>query len=215
MLSFPAQNWDKALSTTRVQLRGYNKAFGRVASEINPRLYLSDYWTARDAEKLAELGITHVISVIDLKPDIPEVIPHDQRLHIPIVDNSDADIREHLDTTTAFIASAFAENETNKVLVHCMQGISRSATVVCAYLVATTSLTSSGSIAHVQSLRGIVCPNMGFRRQLDDYATQFVKLKKCPSQISIPAAFRLSGGIIARIKSFKSTDGLEKAKSIS
>jgi len=87
-----------------------------------------------------------------------------------------------------------------------MQGISRSATVVCAYLVATTDLTGPKSIEHVQSIRGIVCPNLGFRRQLDEYSTQYVKSKPRPPQISLPDVFK-SGGIAARIQKLREASG--------
>jgi len=145
------------------------------ASLITPRLYLSDYGTARNSTKLEELGITHVISVIEYKPNLPEVIPQTQRFHLPLSDTTGANILDHLDASTAFIKAALEENETNKVLVHCKLGISRSATVVCAYLIATTNLSAEESIAHVQSLRGIVCPNLGFRLQLREYATRYVE----------------------------------------
>jgi Dual specificity phosphatase, catalytic domain len=56
--------------------------------------------------------------------------------------------------------------------VHCLMGISRSATVVCGYLVATMKMTPDEALAAVKAKRGIVCPNMGFRRQLEEYARQ-------------------------------------------
>lgn len=49
-------------------------------------------------------------------------------------------------------------------------GISRSATVVCAYLIAERGMTGPNAIEFVRSKRPIVCPNVGFRRQLDEYA---------------------------------------------
>ena len=52
-------------------------------------------------------------------------------------------------------------------------GISRSATVVCAYLVATTPLIPSEAIDFVRAKRGVVCPNLGFRQQLETYGKQF------------------------------------------
>jgi atypical dual specificity phosphatase len=109
MLSFPVQNWQKALSFP---------AFGsRAASRITPRLYLSDYGTARNPSKLEELGITHVISVIEHIPDLPEAIIQPRRLHLPLPDLAEANMLEHFDATTAFISAALEENETNKVLV--------------------------------------------------------------------------------------------------
>jgi protein-tyrosine phosphatase len=51
-------------------------------------------------------------------------------------------------------------------------GISRSATVVCAYLIAETGMTGPASIEFVRSKRPIVSPNVGFRQQLDEYAVK-------------------------------------------
>lgn len=49
-------------------------------------------------------------------------------------------------------------------------GISRSATIVCAYLIATMRMTPDEALAAVREKRGIVSPNMGFLRQLEEYA---------------------------------------------
>lgn len=111
MLSFPAQNWQKV----HPSLKSTSKL--GVASQITPRLYLTDYRTARNSEKLQELGITHVISIVEFRPDLPEVIPQTQRLHLPLSDTPESNILEHLDATTAFITAALEENETNKVMV--------------------------------------------------------------------------------------------------
>ena len=47
--------------------------------------------------------------------------------------------------------------------------MSRSATVVCAYLLATTNLSPSETIDFVVSRRCVVAPNAGFRKQLEQY----------------------------------------------
>ena len=118
MSSFPAQNWQNALKATKGSLNpSLNAAFGRLASQITPRIYLSDYWSARDTAKLKSLGITHIISVLDFIPDLPEIIPKDQRLHVVLADDPQAKILDHLDATTAFILEALAENDSNKILV--------------------------------------------------------------------------------------------------
>jgi hypothetical protein len=49
-------------------------------------------------------------------------------------------------------------------------GISRSATIVCAYLIATMKMTADEALAAVREKRGIVSPNMGFLRQLEEYS---------------------------------------------
>ncbi|KAF8202215.1 hypothetical protein BJ912DRAFT_944107 [Pholiota molesta] len=97
MLSFPAANWEKARAD-------------------HPRLYLSDYFTASDAEKLAMHGITHVISVVDFTPTIPAIIERDRMLHVRIVDQSDADLLQYLDQTTTFIIQALKKTRPIKSL---------------------------------------------------------------------------------------------------
>lgn len=52
-----------------------------------------------------------------------------------------------------------------------MAGVSRSPTVVCAYLMATDPdiQTVSDAIRHVENIREIIDPNVGFREQLEVY----------------------------------------------
>ena len=70
--------------------------------------------------------------------------------------------------------------------VHCAMGISRSATVVSAYLVATTLMHPHEAIEFVQSKREIVCPNLGFRRQLDVYASRLRGTRKLRKLVPPP-----------------------------
>ncbi|KAI0730704.1 protein-tyrosine phosphatase-like protein, partial [Earliella scabrosa] len=134
-------------------------------SEIVPRLWLSGLATAIDDEQLIALGVTHIVSAIEQRPPYPRTLPKLKTLHVPVQDVNGADILQYLDTTTAFIKSAL-EDPRNTVLVHCAMGISRSATVVCAYLIATHALRPADALARVVSKREVVCPNLGFRHQL-------------------------------------------------
>ena len=116
MQSMPPPDWDTDIG--RIDDTGPEPGtFGRLASRITPQLYLSDYWIARDSQQLKELGITHVISLLDFDPEIPDCISSEKKLHININDESRANILQHLPTTTAFIVAALQENQANKVLV--------------------------------------------------------------------------------------------------
>ncbi|KAG6850795.1 hypothetical protein H0H93_008833 [Arthromyces matolae] len=176
MLSFTTPKWRAALNPvtpSQNHLRS-RLGFGHVASLIVPRLYLSNAGTARDPDVLAHLGITHVVSILDYWPSIPDIISQEHKLHISLPDTPDTDILSHLPTTTTFITSALSENEENKVLVHCAQGISRSATVVIAYLIASSGMGMDEALDFTREKRSIVCPNIGFRKQLAAYAESFV-----------------------------------------
>ena len=82
-------------------------------------------------------------------------------------------------------------------------GISRSATVVCAYLVATAKMTPEEALAAVRAKRGIVCPNIGFRQQLERYADQLQggdqssASSACPGPVLRSASRRSRGVIVA------------------
>ncbi len=52
-------------------------------------------------------------------------------------------------------------------------GISRSATVVIAYLIATSQMTPHEALAAVRAKRAIVRPNRGFVSQLHEYHSRF------------------------------------------
>ncbi|OBZ72497.1 putative rhodanese domain-containing dual specificity protein phosphatase [Grifola frondosa] len=170
MLSFSSPTVHSSLVVTSRNVRPSTLGLiTRTPSEIIPRLYLSGVFTAGSEEQLSSLGITHIISLIEVRPPYPKSLPHLKTLHIPIEDTANTNILQHLDLTTNFIRAALEESKHNVVLVHCAMGISRSATVVCAYLLATTPMIADEAIDFVRSRREIVCPNIGFRTQLDMY----------------------------------------------
>jgi len=74
------------------------------------------------------LGITHVLSVCPEYPADPEDNRH---LCIPVQDSEFENLLVHLPVACSFIQDAVDAG--GKVLVHCVMGISRSATVICAY----------------------------------------------------------------------------------
>ena len=58
-----------------------------------------------------------------------------------------------------------------QVLVHCFAGVSRSASVVIAYLMRYHNMTYSQACAHVRDRRPWINPNPGFVNQLKRYET--------------------------------------------
>lgn len=124
MLSFPS--FRTSLLETTVSSRSYAGLKLGKASHITPRIYLSDYCTARDSTELSRLRITHVVSVIDIDPEIPPSIPAAHKLHVAINDRPDVDILVHLAATTEFIRAALSENESNVILVRAFSTSCRS-----------------------------------------------------------------------------------------
>ncbi|KAA1469308.1 phosphatases II [Dentipellis sp. KUC8613] len=138
------------------------------ATEILPRLFISDLHTAEDAAALRALGITHVLSALPGPVRLPPALAL-TRYQVPVHDTPFAELAAHLPACTAFIDAALREPGA-RVLVHCAMGASRSVSVVCAWLVARAGLEPDAAVRFVRERRCGADPNPGFVMQLHEYA---------------------------------------------
>ncbi|KIH63811.1 dual specificity phosphatase, catalytic domain protein [Ancylostoma duodenale] len=115
----------------------------------------------------SRLGKKYIVSVHDLTAHHPA---HDQLkvLKIQLSDCSSADISAHFAATNQFIHGARLKHAA--VLVHCLAGVSRSATVVAAYLMTLCDMSFFNALTFMSRKRPVVNPNFGFRMQLCTYA---------------------------------------------
>lgn len=152
------------------------------ASEIIPRLFISDLWTASDHDTLIRLGITHVISVVKhLDVSYFSSIKH---TWVPVLDRRGENLSQHFGRIVRKINKALdgKKRKNNKVLVHCVWGMSRSPSLVMAYLMATHGMSFQKALQHVKSKRAVVKPNAGFETQLSIYGRSLKsKSDKCAS----------------------------------
>ncbi|KAL4512449.1 hypothetical protein ABPG72_005451 [Tetrahymena utriculariae] len=89
-------------------------------------------------------------------------------LKINIDDEDTSNIQQHFKETYQFIASAISKPN-NKILIHCAQGKSRSATIVCMYLMRTFNWSFEQTLKYVQDRREVANPNYGFLEQLKKF----------------------------------------------
>jgi Dual specificity phosphatase, catalytic domain len=122
-------------------------------------------------EELRDLRIGGIVNCTNSSPCHFREEKGMRYCRVPVNDECEADILTFLDGATWFLHQALCQHRTN-VLVHCQQGISRSATVVMAFLIRYYSMTRDEAFLHVKSWRPIVCPNPGFWRQLEQYEDQ-------------------------------------------
>ena len=131
-----------------------------IATEIiDNYLFLGGYTIAIDTKQLKEKGITKVLTVMDLQngPNYnPEEFIHKR---FNITDNSQQNIIQYFGECINFIKG----NE--KILIHCLKGTSRSATIVIAYLMWYKKWKFEETYDFVKSKR-FIYPNKGFREQL-------------------------------------------------
>ncbi|KAI0780479.1 protein-tyrosine phosphatase-like protein, partial [Trametes elegans] len=146
-------------------------------TEIIPGLYVGDLAAAESPQVLAALGITHILSAMSghVASPHPSTLPHLpphvslQRLQLPLQDSPFSELAAFLPRATAWIAAALREPGA-RVLVHCVQGVSRSASVAAAFLVAHYACTPEHAVQLVQAKRPCAQPNPGFVAQLAEFA---------------------------------------------
>ncbi len=133
------------------------------ANEIIKGLWLGSLETACDENGLREHNITHIVSAIY---DVNPLFPDSDFVYckVPVIDKPTEEIGKYFNECFNFIDDALKTNKT--VLVHCVYGISRSSTLVCAYLIKKHNLTVSQAVQLVQSKRPQADPNNGFLKQL-------------------------------------------------
>jgi protein-tyrosine phosphatase len=85
---------------------------------------------------------------------------------LPILDTPNENIAKYFKQAVQFIQDAFNENSTNKVLVHCFAGKSRSTSFILAYLMMDKGLSLKDAVELTRSKRTIAEPNPGFMIQL-------------------------------------------------
>ncbi|XP_011285611.2 dual specificity protein phosphatase 13 isoform X2 [Felis catus] len=137
--------------------------------EVWPNLFLGDAYAARDKNKLTQLGITHVVNVaagkfqVDTGAKFYRGMPLEY-YGIEADDNPFFDLSVYFLPVARYIRTALSVPK-GRVLVHCAMGVSRSATVVLAFLMICENMTLVEAIQTVQAHRDI-CPNSGFLQQL-------------------------------------------------
>ena len=98
---------------------------------IDDFLYHGELKHAMNKQLLTDLNIQHIVNVSDcpLEQDIHD---HFNVLWINLDDDFSADISQYFESTSEFLNSCKTKGD--KVLVHCQMGISRSSSIVLAYL---------------------------------------------------------------------------------
>jgi len=93
-------------------------------------------------------------------------------LHIPVEDHQESDLQSKFRTACHYIDSRRAAGEV--VLVFSQLGISRSVTVVLAYLMHTNTSTLKDAWSHLVSCCPTIRPNRGFMQQLSQWEEELL-----------------------------------------
>ncbi|XP_075063572.1 dual specificity protein phosphatase 26 [Mixophyes fleayi] len=136
------------------------------ADKVWPRLYLGDQEMAANKCELYHMRITHILNASHSRLRAGEEYYKGMNIKYMGIEAQDSptfDMSAHFYPAADFIHRALKER--GRILVHCAVGVSRSATLVLAYLMIYHEMTLVEAITKVKERRGIF-PNRGFLRQL-------------------------------------------------
>eukprot|EP00927_Polykrikos_kofoidii_P077403 TRINITY_DN74341_c0_g1_i1.p1 TRINITY_DN74341_c0_g1~~TRINITY_DN74341_c0_g1_i1.p1 ORF type:complete len:289 (+),score=35.64 TRINITY_DN74341_c0_g1_i1:76-867(+) len=133
------------------------------ADKLRDYLFLGAAGAAHNLDGLRKLGVTHVLNVAD---DVAEAHPQAfQCLRLMIKDGGqDATIVESFDSATAFVHQAIKCG--GKVLMHCLFGVNRSATIALAVLMNIEGWQLSEAYDHIVERRPKVSLKQGNKEKI-------------------------------------------------
>ncbi|XP_012866121.1 PREDICTED: dual specificity protein phosphatase 15 [Dipodomys ordii] len=137
---------------------------GNGMTKVLPGLYLGNFIDAKDSDQLSRNKITHILSIHESPQPLLKDITY---LRIPVADTPEVLIKKHFKECINFIHCCRLGG--GNCLVHCFAGISRSTTIVTAYVMTVTGLGWREVLEAIKATRPIANPNPGFRQQLEEF----------------------------------------------
>ncbi len=141
---------------------------------LEPWLFLGDQRCSWSLAALLDLQITHIINIstdiCNYFEDHPAARLANGKaikyLTIRMHDDQNSDILSQFNLVFNFIDMAKKSDAGARIMVHCQMGISRSASLIIAYIMHLTRLSLKDTYYHVKMRRYIIHPNRGFWAQL-------------------------------------------------
>ncbi|XP_057679339.1 dual specificity protein phosphatase 10 [Corythoichthys intestinalis] len=134
---------------------------------VLPFLYLGNERDAQDINLLQHLNVGYILNVTTHLP----LFHYDTGLFIykrlPATDSNKQNLRQYFEEAFEFIEEAHQAGM--GLLIHCQAGVSRSATIVIAYLMKHTWMTMTDAYKFVKTRRPIISPNLNFMGQLLEF----------------------------------------------
>ncbi|XP_074086882.1 dual specificity protein phosphatase 8 [Macrotis lagotis] len=143
-------------------------------TRILPHLYLGSQKDVLNQDLMTRNGISYVLNASNSCPK-PDFICESRFMRIPVNDSYCEKLLPWLDKSIEFIDKA--KLSSSQVIVHCLAGISRSATIAIAYIMKTMGMSSDDAYRFVKDRRPSISPNFNFLGQLLEYERSLKLLK--------------------------------------
>jgi protein-tyrosine phosphatase len=144
---------------------------------ITPSIYLGSSM-CRNEMIISLLNITHIISLSDY-PEKKLELSSIKTIHYEVEDSLSSNMFPIFDSSISWISKCLNDDK-GILLIHCEQGVSRSAIILMGYLLYSNEnfLSVNEVYQFVKSKRNIIKPNESFLKQLEEYLIK-IRLNKC------------------------------------
>ncbi|KAJ0245775.1 Dual specificity phosphatase [Hirschfeldia incana] len=162
-LSSTQQNRGASDKSSGLVKREKIACFDKECSKVADHIYVGGDAVAKDKDILKTNGITHVLNCVGFI--CPEYHKSDFCYRsLWLRDSPSEDITSILYDVFDYFEDV--REQQGRIFVHCCQGVSRSTSLVIAYLMWREGQSFDDAFHYVKSARGIADPNMGFACQL-------------------------------------------------
>ena len=135
---------------------------------IIDNIYLGNSEAASNEEYLKEYNISTVINCAE---DLTSVYKELKFMELNLYDIYEQNLFPKFDIAYKYIKL----HSKNNILIHCVVGMSRSASLVIFYMMKEKGWDYDTCYKYVKERRPIVEPNVGFEAQLRDYYDKYIK----------------------------------------
>jgi len=134
-------------------------------------LYLGTEEDAEQKEKVSDLGITHVISIVG-GHRYSQL--YDKHMYTPLRDDGSSDLLDKLEGAYDFMVESQMPN--NKLFIHCQLGQNRSASFVIGFLMRYRNMCLHGAYTFLKQKRELIDPHKKYIEQLRELDIQLHKV---------------------------------------
>ena len=129
-------------------------------NEIIDNIFVGNYAFALNKKLLLDNKITYILNCGNGLKNFYEKERIFRYLYIPLYDSKTQELECYIQKINNFIEEGSTNN--NKILIHCGEGVSRSAAVCLLYLITKKGMTFSQAKETFIKKRAACCPNDGF-----------------------------------------------------
>ncbi|OMJ89281.1 hypothetical protein SteCoe_8578 [Stentor coeruleus] len=140
--------------------------------KVNEYIYIGNRRASEDIKTLTSERIVKILQLLDFY--IPNEREYDIEIKFIQIEDSETQTLEYiLPEALRFIHNAVLNRQ--KILIHCNAGVSRSGSILVAYLMASNKIDYKQALRMAKNSRPCIDPNPGFAKQLNSLDINYLQ----------------------------------------